>query len=182
MKRYLSFSKQTVSYLLAVVLTTGLLALAACAGTNQSAATSQHTTLKAYEDYKAAWNRHDPSAVLAYFQPNAALNNPVAGGPVSGQALAGWLQATFEAFPDFRVETVNSISPNDRTVIDQWIIKGTWTRPFPAGPLAGMEPSGRSFEVPGSGFYEWRNGKIVSGTHYMDQMALLTQIGVIAQN
>lgn len=181
MKNHSLFQYNTPWLLLSALMAT-ILMLTACAGTNQFTATSQQTTLKAYEDYKAAWNRHDTSAVVAYFQPNAALNNPVAGGPVSGQALSGWLQATFEAFPDFRVETVNSISPNDRTVIDQWVIKGTWTRPFTAGPLAGMEPSGRSFEVPGSGFYKWRNGKIVSGTHYMDQMALLTQIGVIAQN
>jgi len=161
------------------LLATCLIALSACATAGGSSTADNSALMDSYQDYKAAWNRHDVSELVGYFGQDGTLNNPNAGGPVSGEALAGWLQATFAAIPDFKVQVL-SASPigNDR-IADQWVIKGTWTKPFPGGPLAGAKPTGKSFAVPGAGFYEWEDGKIVSGTHYFDQMALLTQMGVI---
>lgn len=169
-----------MSYTLFAFIAASLLALTGCT-TSGGTTTAATPMIKTYQDYKAAWNRHDVPAIVSYFQQNGALNNPVAGGPVSGQAFAGWLQATFAAIPDFKVETVSVNPVGDRMLADQWVIKGTWTQPFPAGPLAGAKPTGKSFAVPGAGFYEWKDGKFVSGTHYMDQMSLLTQMGVIQQ-
>ena len=56
-----------------------------------------------------------------------------------------------------------------------------WQGDFPGGPLAGKPASGKSFVLPGSGFVEIRDGKIVRATHYFDQLAFLTQIGAIGQ-
>jgi predicted ester cyclase len=68
---------------------------------------------------------------------------------------------------------------DEDTLAEQWVITGTWKKPFPAGPLAGVPPTGKAFSVPGASFLEWSDGKIQSSVHYYDQMALLTQIGVI---
>jgi steroid delta-isomerase-like uncharacterized protein len=156
-----------------------MIALTGCATAGGSSSAADDPMMSAYRDYKAAWNRHDVDAIVGYYVEGGALNNPAAGGPVSGEALAGWLQATFTAIPDFKLNTVSAVRLDGDTVADQWVITGTWTRPFPGGPLAGAPPTGKSFSVPGAGFYEWQEGKMAAGTHYMDQMALLTQIGVI---
>ncbi|HET6781136.1 MAG TPA: ester cyclase [bacterium] len=136
--------------------------------------------MQSFEDYKAAWNRHDVSALAKYYGQNGTLTNPAAGR-VSGEALKGWLNVLFTGVPDFEVEVVSATPVNDHTLAEQAVIKGTWTQPFPAGPLAGAKPTGKSFSVPLAAFYEWKDGKIISGTHYFDQMAWLTQIGVIEQ-
>ena len=83
------------------------------------------------------------------------------------------------AVPDCRVEVVSVASVNDHVLAEQWVFKGTWTKPFPGGPLAGVQPSGKSFVLPGSSFIEIRDGKIVSDTVYFDNLSFLTQIGVI---
>ncbi len=163
-----------------------LLVLSGCATPSappgaSSAAATNDSMMKAYREYKAAWNRHDVAAATSYYRQNGTLNNPAAGGQVSGPALAGWMQALFTAIPDFKIDIVSADPVGNQKVADQWVIKGTWTQPFPAGPLAGMKPTGKSFMVPGAGYYEWKDGKMVSATHYFDQLAFLTQIGVIGQ-
>lgn len=132
-----------------------------------------------YKDYKAAWNRHDVPALMVYFGEHGTLDNPNAGGPVSGEALGGWLQATFSAIPDFQVRSVSADTVDADTLVDRWVITGTWTQPFPGGPLAGAQPTGKSFSVPGASFYDWKDSKIVAGTQYFNQMELLTEMGVI---
>lgn len=168
---------------LMAALVAGLLALAGCAtpGGPGASGADAGTVMKAYGDYKAAWERRDVAAIVGSYHQNGSLDNPAAGGAVSGPAFAGWLQGLFAAIPDFRVEVVSAGMVGDQRVADQWVIKGTWTKPFPGGPLAGAQPTGKSFTVPGASFYEWKGGKIVTGVQYFDQMAFLTQIGVIGQ-
>ena len=165
---------------LLAVLAAGLLAPSGLAAQG-TASTPKSSMMKAYHAYKAAWNRHDVPAIVAYYEVKGSLSNPAAGGVVSGPALAAWLQGTFAAIPDFKVEGVTAEPISERRLLEQWVIKGTWTQPFPGGPLAGATPTGKSFAVPGAGIFEWKDGKIVAGTHYFDQMAFLTQIGVIGQ-
>jgi len=177
-------SVPTFTHSLLALLAVGLLALAGCAtpGASSSATADPGSAMmNAYGGYKAAWNRHDVAAIVGYYGENGAYHNPSVGRPLSGAAFAGWLKGLFAAIPDFRVEIVSADPAGDQRLAEQWVITGTWTKPFPAGPLAGAQPTGKSFTVPGAGFLEWKDGKIVSSTQYFDQMAFLTQIGVIAQ-
>ena len=166
---------------ISALVTVCLIGLGACAATGGSTPTdSEAALMQNFTNYKAAWNRHDVSALTGYFQQNGTLYSPDVN-TVSGPALTGYLQGLFTAIPDFKVELKTANFIGNQSIADQWVIKGTWTQPFPGGPLAGAKPTGKSFAVPGSGFYEWKDGKIVSGTHYFDQLSFLTQIGVIAQ-
>jgi steroid delta-isomerase-like uncharacterized protein len=168
---------------LAPLLAAGVLALSGCSTPGSSTsvtADSDRAMMKAFESYKAAWNRHDVAGLTAYFQPNGVYISPEAGR-LSGPALSSWLQGLFAGIPDFKVESVSANPVGDRMIASQWVIKGTWTQPFPGGPLAGAKPTGKSFAVPGASFYEWKDGKIALETAYFDQMALLVQIGVIAK-
>ena len=176
-----SFAVIDRGLLLLVVLS--ILGLASCGTFNSRSELAGESTgamMKAYGGYKSAWDRHDVEAIVDYYHQGGTLSNPAAGGTVSGPGLAGWLQGLFAAIPDFRVELVSAGPLGDQRVADQWVIKGTWTKPFPGGPLAGAQPTGMSFSVPGASFYDWKDGKIVAGVQYFDQMAFLTQIGVVA--
>jgi len=154
-----------------------LLALSGC--TSQGGATSGGVGVigQSHQAYKEAWNRHDVGAVVAQYGSGGTLDNPSAG-KVAGEALGQWVGALFTAIPDFHVDTVSTNVAGD-TLTEEWVIKGTWTQPFPGGPLAGAKPTGKSFVVPGAGFYRYSGGKIVDGRHYFDQMSFLTQLGVI---
>jgi len=134
--------------------------------------------MQAFNDYKATWNSHDVPALVAFYGENGTYSNP-GTGKLSGEALAQWVGGLFTAIPDFKVTVVSADPVDEDTLAEQWVITGTWTKPFPGGPLAGKKPSGKSFTVPGADFQEWKDGRIVSTSAYYDQMALLTQIGVI---
>jgi steroid delta-isomerase-like uncharacterized protein len=144
-------------------------------GSSTAADTSM---MQAFHEYKAAWNSHDVQALMAFYGKNGTLNNP-GTGKISGQAIAQWLGGFFTAIPDFKVKVVSADPVSNHMLAEQWVISGTWEKPFPGGPLAGKKPTGKSFTVPGATFLKWQNDKIVSDTQYYDQMAFLTQIGVI---
>jgi predicted ester cyclase len=140
----------------------------------------KQSTQAAYDGYKEAWNRHDVNALMGYFGSTGSLSSPGAGpDPLSGPALESWLRALFVGIPDFHVEVTSLDLVGEHKVVDQWVISGTWTQPFPSGPLKGAKPTGKPFKVPGAGFYDWRNGRIVKGVNYLDNMSFLAQIGVV---
>lgn len=151
--------------------------LAGCAGT--PGAVAADPAMKGYVDYKAAWNRHDGQALAASFVPGGTYSSPATGGPITGPAIAGYTGSLFAAMPDFHVEVIKTDNLGQGRVVDQWVVKGTWTQPFPGGPLAGAKPSGQSFVLPGVSVMQFEGDKLRSYTQYWDQLAFLTQLGVI---
>ncbi|MGH8502833.1 MAG: ester cyclase [Gammaproteobacteria bacterium] len=143
-----------------------------------STSVADDAMMQAFEGYKTAWNSHDMQTLSSYFTEDATYTDP-GTGKLSGPAIAGAVQGLFTAIPDFKVQILSADAVDEDTLAEQWVISGTWTKPFPSGPLAGAQPSGKSFTVPGSSFLEWQGDKIRSSVHYYDQLAFLTQIGVI---
>jgi hypothetical protein len=134
-----------------------------CANSGGTAGVApKQPTQAALDGYKEAWNRHDVKALMGYFGPTGTLTTPGAGpDPVSGAALERWLREFFAGIPDFHVNVVSVDVVSEHRVVDQWVISGTWTQPFPSGPLQGAKPTGKPFKVAGAGFYDWQNGRIV---------------------
>jgi steroid delta-isomerase-like uncharacterized protein len=155
-----------------------LLLLAGCAAAGGSSTAADDSMMQAYEQYKAAWSNHDVPTLVDFHGKSGTYTDPGAG-KLSGQAFGQWVGALFTAIPDFKVQLVSADPVDADTLAEQWVITGTWTKPFPGGPLAGAKPSGKSFTVPGASFIDWNGTKIVSENTYYDQMAFLTQIGVI---
>lgn len=157
-------------------------ALAGCAMQGSSTgkgASGESAMLQAYQRYVDGWNSRTPAKVMSPMSADATYTSPGAGEKLSPQQFNGYLQAFFGGVPDFHVDIVKSGPVDSDTLADEWVVTGTWTKPFVAGPLAGLAPTGKSFRLPGVGFHDFKDGKIVSTIHYYDNLSLLTQLGVI---
>lgn len=156
----------------------GLLVLIGCATPGGSSTAADDSMMDAFQEYKTAWNNHDVPTLVDFYGKNGMYTNP-GTGKLSGKAFGQWAGALFTAIPNFKVKVVSADPVDADTLAEQWVMTGTWSKPFPGGPLAGAKPSGKSFTVPGASFIDWNGGKIVSDNTYYDQMAFLTQLGVI---
>lgn len=157
-------------------------AFAGCAMQGSSmgkGASEKSAMMQAYQSYVDGWNSRTPAKVMSPMSPQATYTSPGAGEKLPPREFNGYLQAFFGGVPDFHVDIVKSGPIDSDTLADEWVVTGTWTKPFVAGPLAGLAPTGKSFRLPGVGFHDFRDGKIVSTVHYYDNLSLLTQLGVI---
>lgn len=137
------------------------------------------TALKLSNNFIDAWNSHDIETLMAMFHQQGILINPAFPGPLSGNAMRGFLEAQMSAFPDIKAEAIGDTLVGSSTVGGRHLITGTWTKPMTAGPLAGMAPSGKAFTLQVADFIDIKDGKIASWTQYYDRMSLLTQLGII---
>jgi steroid delta-isomerase-like uncharacterized protein len=153
-------------------------AVAACAtgtASNDSAAANAQVVATSVR----AWNSHDAAAVAGSFLPDGSFSSPSAGPqPLVGKAIGDFAVGTFAGFPDFKLEII-SVTPVDANMVaERYVWSGTWSQPFPAGPLAGARPSGKSVRVAGVSYFVIENGKIRSETAYFDHFALMLQMGL----
>jgi steroid delta-isomerase-like uncharacterized protein len=169
------------AWLLAYLAVAGLSACATLRGEKDPSAPSadQQRMLDDSSKYIAAWNAHDVSSVASTFLPDGYLSSPATEGQARGEAIARYAAGTFAGFPDFKVEIVNRWPIGRHAIADEWVIRGTWTRFFPGGPLAGVTPSGKAFVVHGASILEWQDGQLKRDDAYFDQLSLLTQIGAL---
>ena len=154
---------------------TALPARAADGGANRRA------ILAAHERFKAAWNQRDAGTIAALLGDDGAFTTPYSNGKLTGgAAVAKVLEAgTFAAFPDFSVQVISAEFVDDRTMFERWVLSGTWSGAFKAGPLAGAPPSGRRFTVTGVSRYEWDGARLRSYDAWFDQLSMLAQIGAL---
>lgn len=137
--------------------------------------------LSQWAQNKSAWNARDAAGVGAAFSEGGSFRTATMHASVQGaEAVARAIGVTFSAFPDFQVQSAAPDFLDDRRIVERWTATGTWTQPFPAGPLAGVVPTGRRFTVQGVSLYEWDNGKISSYENYFNVLAMMAQIGAVA--
>lgn len=135
---------------------------------------------KLYDPIIRAWQTRDADKLASlYAQSSATFASPGAGGQLGAQDFKSYAQALFVAVPDFKLTIKQSGPIGKNALFDQWEVSGTWTQPFPGGPLAGMPPSGRSFVLPGTSVHQTQNGQLVSTVQYYDNLSFLQQIGAI---
>lgn len=140
---------------------------------NQSAPTNPGASPSLLvEAYLAAWNSRDGARVVASLAPGGTYVDPLLPGPVSGDALAGYVATLTTAMPDlaFTGETFDS----GQHVTLRWTMTGSFTGPLPGVP----GPTGASFALPGLDIIEVGPDGINSVDGYFDQLTLLRQLGV----
>ena len=120
-----------------------------------------------------AFQACDADSVAACYAEDAVNFQDAAGEPVVGrQKIAEDAARFFAAFPDAWSRVENLMGDGDRASWE-WVGGGTFL-----GPFGDIEPTGRSFEIRGCGFFRFRDGLIVSQRGYWDRQSWFTQIGV----
>jgi predicted ester cyclase len=84
------------------------------------------------------------------------------------------------AFPDIRFEVLGVLAEGDHVLV-QWTASGTHTERLATVTGETIPPTRRRARVSGAMLAEARDGKMVRGWFYWDQLALLAQLGITEQ-
>ena len=117
-------------------------------------------------------NRHEFDATLATFHhPRYELigTGEVFDGP---EEVAQYFEDMRRAFPDQRNERL-ALHHADDAVLVEAVIRGTHK-----GPLQGLPPTGREFELPILAIFVFEDDKLVCERVYFDQSTVLRQLGI----
>jgi steroid delta-isomerase-like uncharacterized protein len=121
-----------------------------------------------------AYNRHDAEALFALYAEGATYRSPRFDHPLKGQALADFFKKLFTAYPDLRLEVINSGDTGGGLVGTQWVLHGTHTGPF----MDGTPPTGHTATCPGATFTQVEGDKIRSDHVYFDRQTVAEQLGL----
>lgn len=125
------------------------------------------------EKWIKAFQECDVEAVIACYADDAVNFQVAVGEPDSGiEQIRAGTEAFFTGFPDAWSRVENLIGEGDWAAWE-WIGGGTWT-----GEFLGFEPTGKSFEIRGCGFFRFADGKIVFQRGYWDKHSWFSQIGL----
>lgn len=120
-----------------------------------------------------AFQACDVERVAACYADDAVNFQVATGQPAVGrEQIAADTAAFFSAFPDAWSRVENLIGDGDRAAWE-WIGGGTFL-----GKLGDIEPTGKSFEIRGCGFFTFRDGLIILQRGYWDKHSWFSQIGV----
>lgn len=114
-------------------------------------------------------NRHDVEATIATFHhPRYEVNGESSDGP---EAVRELLQDLMNGFPDLHVEPVRLRHMHDGVLVEGFIT-GTHD-----GEWAGIPPTGRRFELPVVGIFEFDADRLLCEKAHLDMATVLTQLG-----
>lgn len=120
-----------------------------------------------------AFQACDADRVAACYAADAVNFQVATGQPAIGRdQIAADTAAFFLAFPDAWSRVENLMGDGDRAAWE-WIGGGTFL-----GRLGDIEPTGKSFEIRGCGFFTFRDGLIVLQQGYWDKHSWFSQMGV----
>ena len=120
-----------------------------------------------------AWNNRDFDRMRDLMHPEYTYTGPDGReqkGPEAGMAVAHMFA---DAFPDGRVEILNTKEAGDTAVVE-FVGRGTH-----GGDLMGIAPTGRPVNIPICEVLEVRDGKIYREREYMDMATMMAQLGVM---
>ena len=127
-----------------------------------------------------AFNAHDANAVAALDHPDvvATVPGPTGRSELRGrEAVKGYNQSWFNAFPDARVRSTNDVISGDY-IVQEGTFEGTNTGPW-RSEAGDMPATGRALKGQFCQVIRTKDGKIVSSNLYFDQVQVLTQLGLM---
>lgn len=141
----------------------------------ETMSTDTLSPVEAAQAYLAAWNAHDPAAVLATFADTGTYVDPTLPGPIGGEALAGYVAGLCAAFPDLHFD-IENVSVDGNRIVVQWRMHGTNTGPLPGAP----EPTNGTCDLPGVDVITMGGAGITDVVGYFDQKTFVEQLGLQA--
>jgi steroid delta-isomerase-like uncharacterized protein len=133
---------------------------------------------KMYKDFITVytedfWNRHKLDAFEKYFTKDFVVHYP--DGDYNYEQYKGICQAYFTAFPNIHVTTDDLIAEGDK-VTKVWTVNAAHK-----GELLGIPATGKQIVVKGIEVFRIANGKIAELWASMDNLGMMTQIGMELQ-
>jgi len=128
----------------------------------------------------AAFNAHDAEALAALDDPNVVYSTPGPTGRIEHRGKdAGrtYNQNWFDAFPDAKVTIVNEVLA-DGNIVQEGTFTGTNTGTWKSD-AGDMEATGKTVTGTYALVSKVRDGLIISGNLYFDQVELMTQLGLM---
>ncbi len=120
-----------------------------------------------------AFNRHDVDALVECYTPEAVNFQVAAGGPrVGTDDIRADFESFFSAFPDTYARVENILADGNWAAWE-WLGGGTLT-----GEFLGFDPTKKSYELRGCGFFQFQNEKIILQRGYWDKETWFSQIGI----
>jgi steroid delta-isomerase-like uncharacterized protein len=121
------------------------------------------------EELVSTINAHDLAAGRALYAGDVRAVTAT-GRHLDLDGLDAVLAATFDAFPDLRIEVQRWIVDGD-VVATEEVMEGTHT-----GPFAGLAPTGRKVRLPMAHVNRVIGGRIVERVAYHDTAGILRQL------
>ncbi len=90
---------------------------------------------------------------------------------------AVFYQRWLSAFPDGKIEILNTLSSGDSVVVE-YMGRGTQTGTL-VGASGELPPTGRHVELRICEIYDFNQGQLIQGRSYYDLMTLLHQLGAL---
>jgi steroid delta-isomerase-like uncharacterized protein len=123
-------------------------------------------------------NAHDAQGIGALYADDAVLSDP--SGEFQGrEAIVKYWEEFFRAFPDLSGSDDFKADTGD-TAINEWSASGTNEGPIET-PEGTIPATGKRVELRGADAMTVRDGQITSHRVYYDQLAFLTQLGLVPE-
>jgi steroid delta-isomerase-like uncharacterized protein len=120
-----------------------------------------------------AFERKDLPAVVECYADDAVNFQVAAGQPSIGrEQIEKDTTEFFRGFPDAWARVDNLIGDSDWAAWE-WFGGGTFL-----GEFYGNKPTGKSFELHGCGFFNFRDGRIILQRGYWDKFTWFSQVGL----
>lgn len=134
---------------------------------------SSHDPVTQSHAYFNAWRQRDAAAVLATLAPGGTYEDPLTGGPIGGDAFAGYMQGLWAAFPDLDFALGEVVRVGDDQVHGTWCMHG-----HNHGSFNGLPPSGRAVDLPGIDVIVAGPEGLKSVRGYFDSAVVPRQLGL----
>jgi steroid delta-isomerase-like uncharacterized protein len=128
-----------------------------------------------FEDWAAAWSRHDVEKLFSLCTDDCVYEDVTIGAVNRGKIeLTSFASAVFAAFPDFKVQLMSGFTAGNWAGAE-WTMSGTHK-----GDLPGIPATGKTFAVRGSTICELKAGKIKRNSDYWDMVTFAKQTGLMS--
>jgi predicted ester cyclase len=132
-----------------------------------------------FEQMTEAWNAHEFDGVVTAFSEDCEVTAPDFTGK-GHQGLRDWWDYNEGPFPDNEVVVHRTVLEGD-TLVEESTFRGTNTGPLTSPDGKEIPPTGNRVEIPYVSIYTARGDQIVSWRLYWDQMAVMSQLGLLEQ-
>jgi len=118
-----------------------------------------------------AFNRKDIEVVINCYAEDAVNFQVATGEPAVGrEQIRRDTEAFFKGFPDSWARVENLLADGDWAAWE-WSGGGTFS-----GEFYGASPTGKSYELRGCGFFQFKDGKIIVQRGYWDKLTWFAQV------